>query len=168
MIKFLFILISINAAQAQNFKMRAREHYEVHTIDNQKFKGLSNTINLGWEKPYEYYYAFSISPIISGLKSKDIGPLGEKIRFLNFGFELKYFVLDKFFVRPAVGYSLLKSYGSLDDLKGYFLYTGIGYEYPFKKFGLAIELAYRYANLSENIEVHSITPSIGFHFYEKF
>jgi hypothetical protein len=161
------------------FKMRAREHYEVHNIKGEnfetKYKGFNNTVNLWWENPYDLYYGFSFSPIFSGLKNKEDQSLGDEIDYFNIGLELKYFpkdylpsVLENFYIRPGTGYSVLKPGNNVNDAKGYNLYLGLGYEYPFKHLGLALEVAYRYANLEDGVSVQSFTPSIGFHFYEKF
>ena len=174
--KYLFFILLIPSFSfAQKFKVRAREHFEIHTIDvngiETKYKGLSNTLNFWWEKPYDISYGFSLSPVFSNLEAQDSPILGNDITFWNIGFELKYHFLSankSIFVRPGIGYSLLKPDNSVEDASGYFLYTGIGYEIPFKSFGLALEFGVRYSDLSDNITVESITPSIGFHFYDMF
>ncbi len=173
--KYLFLIFLPITTQAQDFKVRAREHFEIHTIDvsgtEVEYKGFSNTLNFWWEKPYDISYGFSFSPVISNLEAQGQELLGEDITYWNIGFELKYHFLKShksFFVRPGIGYSLLKPGNSIEDASGYFLYAGIGYEIPFKNFGLALELAVRHSKLSDDITVKSFTPSIGFHFYEVF
>ncbi len=174
--KYLILLSLIPCfAYSQKFKVRAREHFETHTIDSNgteaEYKGLSNTLNFWWEKPYDISYGFSLSPVLSNLKAQDQELFGEDITFWNIGFELKYHFLKSnksFFIRPGIGYSLLKPGNNVKDASGYFLYAGVGYEIPFKNFGLALEMAVRRANLSDDISVNSFTPSIGFHFYEMF
>lgn len=159
---------------AMNFKVRAREHFETHKISapgvDTTYKGLSNTLNFWWENPYDIYYGFSVSPVLASLKSQDsTNPMGEKVDFINVGFELKYFfkdILSQVFVRPGVTYSHLKPKNHISSKSGYALYLGIGYEYPFDMFGLAVEYGYRYAELSDDYKVESVTPSIGFHFYK--
>lgn len=172
---FVFIFFLPSITYSQKFKVRAREHFESHSIklgnNNYKYKGLSNTLNFWWEQPYSLSYGFSLSPILSNLKTSDPSPLGKKVTYWNLGFELKYHFYEKnksFFIRPGIGYSILKPDSIFEDAKGYFLYSGLGYEIPFEKFGLALEFAYRYSKLSKSIEISSITPSIGFHFYENF
>lgn len=175
----IYLICLIQFAVASKFKMRAREHYAVHRVKSDslegEYKGLSNTINLWWEKPYILYYGFALSPVLANFKDDETSPLGDKIDYYHLSFEVKYFprnylpeYLENIYIRPAVGMSLLKPDNSIEGAYGYNIYMGLGYEYPFKNFGLAFEMAYRYANLEDGIEVQSITPSIGFHFYEMF
>ena len=171
-----FLLLFAVEAQAMKFKVRAREHFDTHKIDingtETTYKGLSNTINLWWEMPYELYYGFYFNPVFASAEEDEANsPLGEEVDYFHVGFEAKYFihkVVQNVYVRPGVGYSILKPDNAVDDAKGYNLYLGVGYEYPFENFGLALEMAYRYADLSDDVTVGSLTPSIGFHFYEMF
>lgn len=154
------------------FKIRAREHFETHKFSSASidttYRGLSNTINLWWEKPYDISYGFSVSPILSGIRNKEVSaPFGEEIILVNYGFEMKYFLkslLSQLYVRPGITYAELSGDQTFTK-SGHSLYLGLGYEYPFERFGLAFEVAHRYTELTEGITVNSFTPSIGFHFY---
>ena len=169
----LVILIS-DFAFAGKIKIRAREHYELLKIktDNteDKYKGLSNTVNIWWEKPYDISYGISFSPIFSGLREEDDNStFGKKIQTINAGLELKYFpkvLIRNLYVRPGITYTVLKPDNQIRNLSGYSAYLGLGYEIEFKKFGLALEAAYRYSDLENNTTIETITPSIGFHFYK--
>lgn len=169
-------LTSLNTF-ALNFKVRAREHFTHHEVHSNNslevYKGLTNTINMWWEKPYEYSFGFSFMPVIAGLRADDKdSPFGEKITHQNIGVEFKYFpkiISDQFFIRPGLGYSRLETNrGDKKNYYGNFIYLGAGVEIPMDNFGLALEMAYRHSNYSHDIYIKSITPSIGFHFYEKF
>ena len=173
----IFLLLSFALeANAMKFKVRAREHVETHKIDingaETTYKGLSNTINLWWEMPYELYYGFYISPVFSSLEEDESGsPLGEEIHLFSAGFAGKYFVhklIQNTYLRLEIGYSELRPDNSVDDATGVSYLIGYGYEFPLEMFGLALEAAYRYSDLSDNTTVKSFTPSIGFHFYEVF
>lgn len=167
------ILFSSTAVQAYTFKIRAREHVESNTISysggETTYKGLTNTINLWWEKPYDISMGFSVSPIIAGIRADDYTkPFGDEVTIVNYGFELKYFGLKKLlpqvYVRPGLTYSELTPDNGVTS-SGHAVYLGIGYEYPFEKFGLALEYAHRHSILSDGITINASTPSIGFHFY---
>ncbi len=173
---FLAFFNSIHAFEIKDFKIRAREHMEWHHVKNEgsraKFKGLSNTINIWYERPYDFSFGLALSPlIISGIRANDTStPYGEKIQLFNIGLEGKLFpklLLDNIFVRSGIGHTLFRP-DLGENLTGVNLYLGIGYEIPFKTFGLALEFAYRRAFLEEGTRVTVVTPSIGFHFYEAF
>lgn len=167
----LFLLCS--TCFAAKFKIRAREHFESHKIKTDDFTttytGLNNTINLWWEDPYKLSYGFAISPVISGLTPKDDDDLGDRIILPMIGFEVKYFPWEqfkKFYVRPGLGYIELRPDNSYQDHYGYYGYLGVGLEIPYNMFGLALEVAYRKSYFNDDVEMDSLTPSIGFHFYK--
>lgn len=168
---FFLFLISTNAL-AFNFKMRAREHYEVHEIYNKDkidhYRGLTNTINLWWEKPYDTYFGLSFSPILASIKEvKEDSQYGEKITQQNIGLEFKKFLSSKLFYRLGLGHSNLETTkGAEKNFKGNYGYLGLGIEIPFDSHGLALELAYRYADYEKGIYIKTFTPSVGFHFYK--
>lgn len=170
---FLSFLFCCSSVFSLDFKMRAREHYEINKVKSglfsSTFKGLSNTVNIWWEKPYKYSFGFALSPVLSGLSSSEASPLGEEIKIYHFGLEGKYFprlLINKLYLRSGLTYSMLKPDLLEDTLKGYGLYLGIGYEIPFKMFGLAIEMGTRYTKLDKGYEVNSTIGSLGFHFYK--
>jgi hypothetical protein len=119
---FLALLSSINL-EASKIKFRAREHYEVHKINingaSSTYKGFSNSLNIWYEKPYDFSYGLVISPIApSKFKSTDLNPVaGKKIFVLNLGVEAKYFphiVLDKLYLRGGAGYSFIDTKNKKD------------------------------------------------------
>ena len=167
----LIFLISFNTF-AYEFKIRAREHFEIHELHTTEridiYKGLTNTINVWLEKPYDSYFGLSFSPIIAGIKAVETDTYGEKITQQNIGFEYKFFSDSKeVYYRLGLGYSKLETTGGeIENYFGNYGYIGLGTEIPIKNFGLALELAYRYANYNEGLFIKTITPSIGFHFYK--
>lgn len=170
----ILLLLSLEA-MAQKFKVRAREHVETNRIfadgTETVYKGLTNTINFWWEKPYDISYGFSLQPVLANIRTNDSGTyLGERVTLINIGFELKYFpkVLSaNLYARPGIAFSRLSS-DNVRNLDGHSYYLGVGYEYPFEQLGVAVEMAYRYSKLSQDVEINSITPSIGFHMYKNF
>ena len=172
----MIILIGINnlwAIDSSDFKFRAREHYEWHKIQygsqTLDYQGLSNTINYWYEVPYEYSIGLALSPLISRIQTDEkSSPYGEEITLYNLGIEAKYFpkyLFDQLYTRGGIGYSLFNP-DIKATLTGINFYMGLGYEIPFERFGLALEIAYRKTFLNRNIEVNTITPSIGFHLYD--
>jgi len=154
--------------------MRAREHYEILKIktntSEDEYKGFNNTINVWWEEPYHYSFGLSFSPVISTLKEKDPNStFGRKIQTINAGLELKYFpkiLLRNLYLRPGLTYTILRPDNAISNRNGYSAYLGLGYEFKFNRFGLAIEAAYRHSELDTDTQIQTITPSVGFHFYK--
>jgi hypothetical protein len=172
----IFTSIWIQTSHAGNFKFRAREHYELHTIklnsQNLKYSGLSNTINFWYEKPRNYSIGLFLSPIIGKIPANnktDSSLLGDNIQILNIGSEFKKYISiinkDQFFYRTGLSWIKINSEGTANDLNGLGMYLGFGYEFIYKKVGIAPEFAIRYGVLERNNSITSITPSIGFHFY---
>ncbi len=164
-------------AQAGKIKIRAREHYELHSIkiDNQnlKYSGLSNTINVWYEVPFKYSFGVFISPIIGKTPindKKNSNLLGDQIQIFNLGLEFKKYIplfnKEQFFYRTGLSWIKIKSEGQSEDLNGLGLYLGFGYEFKYKRMGIAPEFAMRYGVLESNNSITSVTPSIGFHFYK--
>jgi len=162
-------------ALAGDFKIRAREHFDIHTIQrngsSETFRGLSNTINIWYEKPYDISYGFAFNPVLGSASQEesDLREIGTRIRFIHAGLELKYFFMFKqIYTRIGAGWSQLRSNGPLRASNGYHGYAGLGWEINMGQFGLALEVAYRAAELQNHISTGTFTPSIGFHFYEAF
>lgn len=132
------------------------------------YKGLSNTVNVYYEVPFNYSIGFALSPVLPGLSNLEQktanSPLGDEIMLTTYGLEVKYH-FGQFFIRPGVGYAYLKSdEGNRRD--GKFTYLGFGYEFQLKHFGLALELAQRETELNNGTDISTYTPNIGFHFYK--
>jgi len=169
------ILLSTQSALCAKIKMRAREHFEVHEVNTkagmEMYRGLTNTINLWWEDPYNYSFGLAFTPVIASINEvKNSSSFGEKITQQNIGVEYKFFLSSinkSLFSRLGFGYSKLEAdSGPRDEYYGQFSYFGFGYEIPMNKFGLALEVAYRYADYNDDLYIKTITPSIGFHFYK--
>lgn len=172
--KILWILLLITNSYAFNIKLRAREHYEVHKIQrnntSEEYRGFTNTINLFFEKPYQYSFGLSFSPVFANFGSKMPGQFfGSEIEQQNIGFELKYFItesLPSLFLRLGVGKSEFEAQGSFNKtVDGDFSFAAIGYEIPFDMLGVAIEYGFRKARYDYSIDIDSKSISIGFHFY---
>lgn len=159
-------------AQSGKFKFRAREHYEIHSIsygnEEETYRGLTNTINAWHEVPFKYSFGLALGPILGSASKEDtkLEMFGEKIKLIHIGLEYKYFFLGQTFTRVGAGWTQLRSTGEIDYINGHHTYLGLGYEFKVNKFGIAVEAAYRWSELSDDVSIESITPSIGFHFYK--
>ena len=171
---FFLTIFLVQNVHSASIKMRAREHVTYHEIHSssqiQIYKGLTNTINIWWEEPYEYSFGISFMPVLAGLRSaKDSNTFGDKVTHQNIGLEYKFYpkiISDWLFLRPGLGYSMLETNGhNTKDYHGKFAYLGVGVEIPYDRLGMAIEMAARYSDY-DDIYMKSITPSIGFHFYK--
>jgi hypothetical protein len=157
-----------------SLKMRAREHFfENHRVNTStettEYGGLSNTINLWWEKPFHSAIGFYWTPVLgqSTPKGEATSELGSSFQLVCFGLEGKYFLWSHSFVRAGIGSTQLKSKGTLDTASGSNHYFGLGWEFKTKwGFGIAPEFGYRKSSLENAIEVESQIFAIGFHFYE--
>lgn len=169
-----FTVTNVHAWDFSKIKIRAREHFEWHSIEVSKkqetYFGLSNTINIGREIPFESYYGLSFSPILGSAESKDsnLQDIGTDIQLLSVGGEFKHFPTKNYpslFIRNGIGFNQLTTNGDIKTSDGCFLYSGVGWETKIKTFGLAIELAGRVSKMKNDIFIKSFTPSIGLHFY---
>ena len=70
------------------------------------------------------------------------------------------------FLRWGISKNLLKTKGSLGELKGNGGYLGIGWEFPFEILELAVEIAQRQISLENNLIIKTSSPSIGMNFYK--
>lgn len=167
--KILLLILALfsYSSFALNIKIRAREHFEAHTLKlsnkvDTKFSGFSNTINIWHEIPYKYSFGLSLSPVIGKLKANDQlseNAFKEKVNFKAFGFEGKFFLIDSsIYLRQGV-YA-----HEFDKLAGWGTLTTVGYEHPFSKFGLALEGGYRWYSFGEE-KGTAQNIAIGFHFY---
>jgi len=174
-IVFFITFIMFDFSHAGEVKVRAREHIDFHNVDinggdSTSYSGLSNTINIWWEKPGVYSVGLAFNPIFGSAKPDDDASdqLGDKIKLITLGIEGKYYhryVSKNLFSRIGVGGTRLDSNGEIGDVDGYHAYMGIGWEFDIKGVGLALEMAFRHSGLEQNIVVNSVTPSIGVHFY---
>jgi len=170
---FVLCLLFSSELLFAGIKFRAREHFGIHDITQEKkvhrYFGLSNTLNFGLEERSRYYYSLYLNPILGSaklLKSADAF-YGENIKLLMIGVEAKqhWEPLPAFF-RFGVGWTRL-----LNDTKiepdGVNVYLGVGYEWEFYK-GIAMvpELAIRNAWLEEDTKIQTATFSLAFHFYD--
>jgi hypothetical protein len=165
---FLLFLFVPLTSKALNIKMRAREHFETHTLRLQddrvaKFSGFSNTINLWHEVPYRYSLGLSLSPVIGRLKAQDTQSkelFREKVNFKAYGFEGKLFPFqNSIYLRQGL-YA-----HEFDRLAGWGALTTIGYEYPFTRLGVALEAGKRLYFLGAE-RGRATSVAIGFHFYK--
>ncbi|MBC8259594.1 MAG: hypothetical protein H8E38_11290 [SAR324 cluster bacterium] len=156
-------------------RLRAREHFDTvklnyeNQFEKETTSGIGPTINFWWEEPYQFSFglALGLMYIDFNRQSKSIGR-GQRMELWKLGFEGKH---DPFqgdggiFIRWGVSKNLLKSEGTLGELKGNGAYLGIGWEFPFEILGLALEIAQRQIRLENNLSIVTTSPSIGVHFY---
>lgn len=167
-----FFLLPISFVSAENWKFRAREHFEIHSLkvndQNFSFQGTHNTFNFWYEKPFNYSIGFAFGPLLGAATNQEDAAssfFGEKIHLLHLGIEGKYFPwkTEKLFGRLGFYGTELDKAGT--DLRGVSFYGGFGWEFLYKNVGIALELGYRHSELAEGVRVGSLTPSIGIHFY---
>ena len=128
-------------------------------------------MNVWYEEPYKYSIGLSFSPIFGSSRATDDNnkPYGDKVKLISTGIEYKVFphkIFAQTYTRLGLGYSQFWTEEVPERSVGFNFYWGFGYEFPFKNFGLALELGYRYTKLDNDISINSVIPSIGFHFYE--
>jgi len=160
---------------AGEIKARAREHVDFHNVafndgSDTAYRGLSNTINVWWEKPRIYSIGLAFNPIIGSAKTDDKPDvrLSRRIKLITLGLEGKYYhryMSSHLFTRLGLGATRLDNNGPAGEADGFHAYLGAGWEFDIKGVGLALEMAYRQSRLAQGIIVNSITPSIGVHFY---
>ncbi|VAW89892.1 hypothetical protein MNBD_GAMMA18-2305 [hydrothermal vent metagenome] len=169
------VLVMFEKVTAGDIKVRAREHFDFHNVslnnsDDTSYRGLSNTINVWWEKPRIYSIGLAFNPIIGSASANGDydARISNKIKLITLGMEGKYYHRDiapSLFSRLGLGYSRLNTNGSIGDIDGYHVYVGAGWEFDVKGIGIALEMAFRQSRLEQGGIVNSITPSIGVHFY---
>ena len=94
---------------------------------------------------------------------------GQRMELWKLGFEGKHDSLQGdggLFLRWGISKNLLKTQGSLSELKGNGGYLGIGWEFPFEILGLAFEIAQRQIRMGKKLFIKTSSPSIGVHFYK--
>ncbi len=160
-------------------RIRAREHFETHsyklgrTGQKESYKGLTNTINIWYERPFEYSFGLALGPVIGGARSdgpSEASPhLGGEIQLAVAGLEAKYFPVRnwKGFLRGGVSWNSLRTNGTYGRLNGYGYYGGVGWEIPIKWVSVAPEIAFRRVHLAQDVTGDIFTPSIGLHFYKE-
>lgn len=167
-------------ASEGKFRLRAREHYEIHKITSTSagidttYKGFSNTINAWYEIPYYFSIGLAFSPILASMRneSSPVREFGDSLKLYSLGIESKYFPWHakklRLFARSGLGWSRLSTKGSVSFANGWHGYLGLGWEIPVWKLAIAPEFALRQTFLQSDIKIFSITPSVGLHFYGVF
>lgn len=164
------------AVEAGNFRLRAREHFELLSIrygdlnEKENYFGLTNTLNAWYEKPFHYAIGLAFGPMLGSAKSMEVAPPGTdpKIRLWNFGLEGEYFIFPEnygLFGRVGLTGNLLDTRGSVGTISGGGYYLGLGWETQIWRIGVAPELAFRHLILEQHGRLFAFTSSIGFHFY---
>ncbi|MCR9206383.1 MAG: hypothetical protein NXH75_17510 [Halobacteriovoraceae bacterium] len=154
-------------------KFRAREHFDYVNLkyknNSYTYRGLSNTINYFFkETPKKESYGLGLSTLGNNVENKNLStsPFGESINLYQVDFEFKYFLKDyskNFYLRHGTGLSFLESD---KNFFGVHLQQAIGYEVPFKHFGLAWEFSAQYGFFEKGLRMGTIGAAIGFHFYK--
>jgi len=163
-------------ASEPKWRIRAREHYEwieLKTGDAGPlhYAGLSNTIDLGYERPMQWFVAAAISPILAtfGQRGENPPSAAERIRLTHLGAEGKLFPWTEtpwLFTRLGIFAVELKPLaGTAVTSRGASAYGGVGYEVLLGGIGLAFEFGVRRGEVP-GTTLSSITPSLGVHFYQ--
>ena len=172
---FFVLFFMTETVRAQQWKLRAREHFDTATlnygqsIEKETTTGIGPTINFWLEEPYENAFglALGLMYIDFSRESASIGR-GQRMELWKLGLEGKH---DPFqgdgglFIRWGISKNRLKTKGTLGELKGNGGYLGIGWEFPFEILGLAFEIAQRQIRFANNFSIETSSPSIGDHFY---
>lgn len=165
------------ASAFDNIRVRAREHFETHRYKfgelgkSETYRGLTNTINIWYERPFEYSIGLALGPVLGAARSdgpsEALPQAGGKIQLAVAGVEGKYFPIAgvKAFTRVGVAWHSLTTNGTYGAVKGWGYYGGLGWEIPTKWVSIAPEIAYREVFLAHDITGRIFTPSIGLHFY---
>ena len=162
------------SAQESRVRPRAREHYETMAVKTSggtgTYQGFTNTIGIGYEVPFRYQFALAGSPLLATLHT-DSPPndLVATIRLVHLGFEVKAFAAAEFppvFVRLGVYDVRMLASGTEETWHGLSRLLGLGYEFRIGSIGLALECAWRTADLSHGVRVTGTAPAIGVHFYD--
>jgi len=169
------VLMAFEQTNAGEIKARAREHVDFHNIvfkdgSDAAYSGLSNTINIWWEKPRIYSIGLAFNPILGSAEAdgETDARLSRKLKLITLGLEGKYYhhyIYHNLFTRLGLGSTRLDTNGNIGEVDGFHAYIGTGWEFDIKGVGLALEMAYRQSRLAQGVVVNSITPSIGVHFY---
>jgi len=100
-IVFVAVSVMLGQAAAGDIKVRAREHFDFHDIafgsgSGSAYAGLSNTINVWWEKPRIYSIGLAFNPVIGSARASGDydARLGNKIKLIMLGVEGKYYHRD--------------------------------------------------------------------------
>ena len=113
-IVFFTVLVMFEQASASDIKVRAREHFDFHDVafdgGSSAYAGLSNTINVWWEKPRIYSIGLAFNPVIGSARASGDydARLGNKIKLIMLGVEGKYYHRDiapSLFSRLGLGYT---------------------------------------------------------------
>lgn len=171
---FIFLLMPFFEVHGGQFAVRARENFETTKfkgdLGSLDFQGFTPTINLYYEEPYKLSYGASVNVPLGTIEEKDgrNTVLGDEIKVWQLGADIKYFPVEelKGFVRSTATYQLLDTKVALDNLGGYGLYVGAGWEFPlFDLFSLAPEVGYRHSEFRIG-SADTVLISIGVHFYQ--
>ncbi len=163
-----------------HLRLRAREHFEFNSIHygsakpDQNYFGLADTVNLWYEKPFEWAFGLGAGILPGSPLNRQPAPpgVGGKPDVWHAGFEFKYFLgqllgvrMPGLFGRLGATANILDTNGPRGTILGGGYYVGAGYEFLIWKIGLAPEVAFRHVIYQEHVREYSFTPSFGVHFY---
>ena len=131
-----FLFFMTETVSAQQWKLRAREHFDTATlnygqsIEKEITSGIGPTINFWLEEPYENAFGLALGLMYIDFShgSASIGR-GQRMELWKLGLEGKH---DPFqgdgglFIRWGISKNRLKTKGTLGELKGNGGYLGIG------------------------------------------
>lgn len=175
MASLIMILFMANMnAFAAEFHVRAREHFDTVSIDSdeQSFSdtvsGIVPTINFWFEVPY--YWAIGLSWGLMFINNDDyqgVTGVSDNMELTKTGVEAKYWFSREggLFTRLGISQNDLATQGSYGKLTSVGTYLGVGWEFKFEKWGLALEAARREISFDHDLKISTFSPSIGFHFY---
>ncbi len=159
---------------AAEFHIRAREHFDTVTIDSKEQKindtvtGIGPTFNFWLEDPYRWALGLSWGLMfINNPAYEGVTGVKNDMELRKTGFEGKYWFSREggLFVRLGLSQNELTTQGSYGALFSIGNYLGVGWEFKFEKFGLALEAARREILFDHDLNISTSSPSIGFHFY---
>jgi len=173
------VATEIQAAEVGNLRMRFRESVGWMDIkygvldDKATYFGSSNTVNVWFERPFDYSVGFAFSPIFGSSRSRGNVPAGTNasVKLYTIGLEAKYFFLQKrtkwkgTFGRLGLAGNILDVRGSVGVNGGFSYYLGFGYEFKLWKTGVAPEIAFRHVFLDGSTRILSISVSLAVHLY---
>jgi hypothetical protein len=164
-----FITALAADAHAGNFRARAREHFETGTVDfadgrgSLAHGGLLSALDFWYEEPFRKAYGLTVHRGRLNRVASDDNAAQTVI-----GLEAKYFPIGKdlpLFFRGGTIAAALDPAGSGPAAWTYGVSTGVGWEFPVWKLGLAPELGGKFLWGARGRRYTALTIGIGVHFY---
>lgn len=165
----LSLLLLGAAADAAEWRLRAREHFETGQADladgrgELSYRGILSAVDLFYEEPFHYMAGLTVH---RGRYAQPHGP--GRVAATSLGLEGKLFPAETvrwWFLRTGLLATALDPAGPGKDMWVYGGSLGTGAEFPVWKLGLAPEVGGRWAWGSRGRTLRTFYAALGVHFY---